>query len=274
MEETNIFNNTFENPIKKFKVNKPNKLKQLTTLKGNQIKWFKDNYFIKADTNGYESIAELITSILLKHTKTIDYVEYNLCEIETEDDLLVDCYSENYIKDDNTSLSILKYLTEDEITKLSKYRDKEHVRYFLDIFNNKQNITFNMEEYLSKIFLIDTLILNEDRHLNNINLILTEDNKILPAPIFDNGLFLLSRTSKYGYERITDELFNSVKAKPFNNDFHTQLNYFNWKPLIIDYENLIYELNNTKPEFKKMEFDRAKYILIQRLEKERGYLWI
>lgn len=261
------------NKVKRFKVTNTNKLLQYKSSKGNQPKWFIDNKFLKADYLGYESISEILVSLLLKFTKEVDYVKYDFCEIETEDDILIGCYSENYINDNDKSVSIYRYLSKDNIDYMSKLRDKECADYLLNLLSSDVNISFNVEKYISTILLIDTIILNEDRHLNNINLIIKETGKIVPAPIFDNGLSLLSRTSKYGYECVTTDLFNKVLAKPFNKDFMTQLSYFKWEPLHLDYNKLLNELDNMKAPFKRMEFDRARYILKSRLEEMKD-LWV
>ena len=46
--------------MKEFTVNKQQRFDIQTSSKGNQTKWVVGDYFIKADTFGYESIAEII----------------------------------------------------------------------------------------------------------------------------------------------------------------------------------------------------------------------
>ena len=43
--------------LKYFNVSDEDTFVLSSSSKGNQVKWFKDNYFIKQDTMGYESIA-------------------------------------------------------------------------------------------------------------------------------------------------------------------------------------------------------------------------
>ena len=45
--------------------------------------------------------------------------------------------------------------------------------------------------YKRQIFMLDMICLNEDRHLNNLAIIMNGD-KFTPAPIFDNGIALLT----------------------------------------------------------------------------------
>lgn len=46
-------------------------------------------------------------------------------------------------------------------------------------------------EYFRKVFTLDRITLNEDRHFNNLALLYSEDGYRC-APIFDNGVSLLT----------------------------------------------------------------------------------
>ena len=54
-----------------------------------------------------------------------------------------------------------------------------------------QSCGVDIREYLKKIFTLDMITLNEDRHLNNLA-VLSQGNQFVPAPIFDNGVSLLT----------------------------------------------------------------------------------
>lgn len=62
----------------------------------------------------------------------------------------------------------------------------EYVIRFID-----QSCGLNIHAYLSKVLTLDMICLNEDRHLNNLALIM-RGNEFYPAPIFDNGVSLLT----------------------------------------------------------------------------------
>lgn len=49
--------------MKVFNVSRENRFELSSTSKGNQIKWVKGNKFLKADTMGYESIAEVADKV-------------------------------------------------------------------------------------------------------------------------------------------------------------------------------------------------------------------
>ena len=82
----------------------------------------------------------------------------------------------------------------------------------------------NVGEYFSFLLAIDAFFLNEDRHTNNIAVIRNEKTKEFKmAPIFDNGLSLLSDINDY---ELSEDLFkniNKITAKPFDRDFDVQL---------------------------------------------------
>ena len=73
---------------------------------------------------------------------------------------------------------------------------------------------------LFKMFLIDALVGNTDRHLNNINIFINNDNKLKLATPFDFGESLLVGKMK----PIINE---DVESKPFKNYHKEQLQYIN-----------------------------------------------
>ena len=52
-----------------------------SSSKGNQSKWKRDNFFIKQDYLGYESIAEIVSAKLASCIENFNYVDYNLCSV-------------------------------------------------------------------------------------------------------------------------------------------------------------------------------------------------
>lgn len=66
---------------------------------------------------------------------------------------------------------------------------EERIEYVIDFINDSCNL--DIREYLSKVLTLDMITLNEDRHLNNLAIIMRGD-EFMPAPIFDNGVSLLT----------------------------------------------------------------------------------
>lgn len=81
---------------------KVSKKERETSSKGSQLRWRKNDLFIKKDSLGYEGFAEELVSLLLNCTN-IPHVEYKQCDILEDGELLVPFgsilkkYSSNYL---------------------------------------------------------------------------------------------------------------------------------------------------------------------------------
>ena len=72
------------------------------------------------------------------------------------------------------------------------------------------------------MFEIDSLVLNDDRHLNNIAVI-EENGQYDYCPIFDQGAGLLSNVQFFPMDVEPVGLMRSLRARPFNTTFNRQL---------------------------------------------------
>jgi hypothetical protein len=99
--------------------------------------------------------------------------------------------------------------------------DKARIRY---IAEQTAEITglHDFPQYLTLLFEIDSLILNDDRHLNNIA-VLEQGGAYDYCPIFDNGAGLLSNMQVYNVGIEPGWLIPSVMSRPFNISFNRQL---------------------------------------------------
>lgn len=78
--------------------------------------------------------------------------------------------------------------------------------------------------YLSKIFCIDALFLNEDRHTHNIAVLVDELGNYHYCPFFDHGASLLADTTlDYPMNRDIVDLIKEVKSKTICQSFDEQL---------------------------------------------------
>ena len=77
--------------------------------------------------------------------------------------------------------------------------------------------------YHTLIFEIESLFLNDDRHLNNIAVIY-DGKKYSYCPVFDNGASLLSNTQISQMDIMPRALISVLKARPFNTSFTRQMN--------------------------------------------------
>lgn len=77
---------------------------------------------------------------------------------------------------------------------------------------------------MNKLFTIDALFLNEDRHTHNIAVLMNENGRFAYCPIFDNGAALLADTTMdYPLNGNIYEMIRNVRAKTICGDFDIQL---------------------------------------------------
>jgi len=96
-------------------------------------------------------------------------------------------------------------------------------------------------KYLAKVLTLDRIILNEDRHLNNLALIF-DGNSFKPSPIFDNGLSLLTGNQSVNWNFSVSENVKRVIARPFSGSHEKMVEYFG-KGLEVDAKKALEWLN-------------------------------
>lgn len=205
-----------------------------TSSKGNQEKWYdKDtNKWYKLDQFGYEALAETLISNLLeksniKQNTLFSFAKYEMEKLKVHGRERTGCSSDNFLKE-GESIITLSHLFSRSLggslkTTLEKLpSDKKRIQY---IAEETTKITGLKEfpQYLTLLFEIDALFLNDDRHLNNIAVI-EKDGKYSYCPIFDNGAALLSNTQLSPMDIEPKGLIKEVVARPFNTSFTRQMN--------------------------------------------------
>lgn len=88
----------------------------------------------------------------------------------------------------------------------------------------RQSCKLDVTEYLRKVFTLDMLVLNEDRHLNNLAVIFGGES-FRPAPIFDNGLSLLTANQSVNWHFPVDENVRRLVAGPFSGSHEKMAEY-------------------------------------------------
>ena len=248
-----------------------------TTSKGNQRKWTDGEIYIKEDSLGYEGVAECIVSEFLDcvHLPSwLSFVNYYECEIFDGTNKSVGCYSKNFLDAGEEIVPLYRVLklSTDNIQKLLKgtvgrglYEESCRLA---DIIECKY-----FDKYLSILLTLDALVLNEDRHLNNICFI-KKGSSFRVAPIFDNGLSLLSDVDDYPLTVGLSGNIRKVNFKPFSVKCERQLSYVGVSRLRVDFNKLMYRLNNGYLNYYPPEyFNRAIGVLKTRLRKYEGILW-
>lgn len=203
----------------------------LTSSKGNQEKWCDDNIWYKLDQFGYEALAEAVTSEILEKSNIesdtpFKFVRYSIEKVNVHNADRIACTSPNFLRQGEAIITLNKLFSSNiEISlteKLSRLTsDKKRIQYLVDATKVITGLA-DFDKYLTLLFEIDSLIMNDDRHLNNIA-VLEKNGKFDYCPIFDNGAGLLSNTQIYRMDIEPKGIMKSMVASPFFMTFNREL---------------------------------------------------
>lgn len=76
--------------------------------KGNQLKWFDNGIWYKADYLGYETLAEYLVSHLLKKSTVQPHVLYDFTEINYQNAFYNGCQCADFLQDGQEILTLEK----------------------------------------------------------------------------------------------------------------------------------------------------------------------
>ena len=198
--------------------------------KGNQLKWTDGGYWYKADYTGYEGLAEYVVSHLLccSDLRPEEYVLYDTEEIIYKEQVHRGCKSRNFLKEgwQLITLERLYQIGSGKSLYKSIFQIPDHKMRLLFLVEQTEQMTGlgDFGIYMSKLFAIDALFLNEDRHTHNIAVLWDGDSRFAYSPIFDQGAALLADTAM-DYPMDTDilALLAKPEAKTFCRSFEDQL---------------------------------------------------
>ena len=198
------------------------------TSKGDQPKWQLDGKWYKADHMGYEALAEVVVSQLLKQSNVPDFVEYRPVLIQYQGKEIPGCVSKNFRRKDEMLVSFERLHRTYKGRGLAGAlgginKPQGRIRYTIDFIEQTTGLT-GVGKYLTLLLELDSFFLNEDRHTNNLAVIRNEKTKEFRlCPIFDNGLALLSDLNDYPLDKDVYDCIRCVRAKPFDLDFNVQV---------------------------------------------------
>lgn len=203
----------------------------LTSSKGNQEKWRDDNIWYKLDQFGYEALAETVTSEILEKSNVendtpFKFVRYSIEKVKVHNADRIACTSPDFLKQGEAIITLNKLLSSNLKISLTEKlgrltSDKKRIQYLVDATKEVTGLA-DFDKYLTLLFEIDSLILNDDRHLNNIAVI-EINGKFDYCPIFDNGAGLLSNTQIYRMDIEPKGIMKSMVASPFSMTFNREL---------------------------------------------------
>ena len=210
--------------IKSFDIDDSYLVRTSGTSDGTQDKYYKDGLWFKLDRYGGEGIAETAASIILEEAglPACNFVKYEPCLINGKRG----CFSHNFLKETESFITLYRLYKNvrgrdlAEVTSKMDYDDAiEYVLHFV-----KEQTNLDLHEYLANTFALDRIILNEDRHFNNLGIIYNEvEFKI--APIFDNGKsFFIGNKRVIEVQTLNEKLKHSF-SKCFSPSFDINANY-------------------------------------------------
>ncbi|MBP5442029.1 MAG: hypothetical protein J6Y60_02205 [Treponema sp.] len=192
------------------------------TSDGTQDKFYKDGFWFKLDRYGGEGLAETAASIILKEggLSPSQFVEYLPCVVNGKNA----CYSKNFLKDDESFITfyrLYKNVTGRDLAQVCSTMDYDDaIEYVMNFV--KQQTNLDIHEYLANTFALDRVILNEDRHFNNLGIIY-DGTEFKTAPIFDNGKSFLIGNKRAIEENSLQDKIKTAHSKAFSPSF--ELNY-------------------------------------------------
>ena len=233
------------------------------TSDGTQDKYFYNDYWYKKDRYGGEGIAEYLACLLLKNStlppdKYADY-EYGMINGNPG------CRSRHFLKPGESLITLYRLHQRtigSNIADVVQTMDKEaRIEYTLEFVLKQTGL--DLREYFANTFYLDLLILNEDRHFNNLSIIFSRKEGFGEAPIFDNGKSLLVGNQSVNDRLSMEENITRVVARPFSGDHYWNCNQFSdYKIMQIDFDGLSNDLEKVKP-------CREKEVLLCNLKKYR-----
>lgn len=202
-----------------------------TSSKGNQEKWFDHGRWYKLDQFGYEALTETFTSTILERSNIeqdtpFQFARYRMERLHVHGRDRTGCSSENFLGSGQAIVTLSHLFRQhlgrplkEELERLSS--DKKRIAYLAEETAAITGLQ-GFPEYLTLLFEIDSLVLNDDRHLNNIAVI-EQNGRYDYCPIFDQGAGLLSNVQFSPMDIVPSALIRELRARPFNTTFNRQL---------------------------------------------------
>lgn len=197
------------------------------TSDGTQLKFFKDGYWYKEDNEGCEGEVEYLVSGFLTFStlKPEEYVVYERGKINGK----FGCRSKTFLSPEQSFVT-LERLHGNVVgiplfEKIKEFKSiGEKASYVIGFC--KQTVGLDLTDYFRKVFTVDYIVLNEDRHFRNLGIIMNGDGGYKSAPIFDNGKSLLNCNPAVNRDLPIEENVKRVVARPFSGSHEAMFGYF------------------------------------------------
>ncbi len=202
-----------------------------TSSKGNQEKWYDGGRWYKLDQFGYEALTETLISRLLERSSIeqdtpFRFTRYQMERMNVHGRERTGCSSENFLKPGQSIITLSHLFKRAGTVPLRdilarQTSDKKRIAYLAETTAELTGLEL-FPQYLTLLFEVDALFLNDDRHLNNIA-VLEQNGRYDYCPIFDNGAGLLSNVQMSPMDIDPKALIAAQRARPFNTTFNRQV---------------------------------------------------
>lgn len=221
------------------------------TSDGTQLKFFKDGYWYKEDNEGCEGEVEYLVSKLLTFStlKPEEYVVYEQGKINDKSG----CRSKTFLTPEQSFVTLERlHCNVVGIPLFEKIKEFKYIgdkaSYVIEFC--KQTVGLELTDYFKKIFTLDYIMLNEDRHFHNLGIIMNADGSYRSAPIFDNGKSLLNCNPSINRDLPIEENIHRVIARPFSGSHKVMYELFG-KGFELDIEKVLKWLKTEPDSFYK-----------------------
>lgn len=189
---------------------------------GTQKKYYESGFWYKQNHVGYEGAAEYLASKVLACSNIQNYVEYEQCKANGIDG----CRSANFLMGSESFISLQRLYDiyhggqlSERIRLIDSVKDR--IQFVVDFVYETTGL--RIREYLGKIATFDMLILNTDRHFNNLGIVADlAKGQYKTAPAFDHGNALLSNLSEFPMDDAMEENIDRVVGQPFSASLESQ----------------------------------------------------
>lgn len=234
------------------------------TSEGTQVKYRKDGFWYKKDNRGNEGLTEYLVSHFLEFTSLgkDEFITYEFGKING----ISGCRSRNFLKSEEELITFYRLYyneTGKDLSKVIASMDtmEERIEYVIEYI--KHSCKLDVRDYLCKVLTLDMICLNEDRHLNNLAIIMRGE-EFFPAPIFDNGVSLLTANQSVNWYFPVEENVKRVIARPFSGSHEKMVEYLG-VGFSVDFESALNWISSESES-------REKEVLLYQLQRYRTTL--
>jgi hypothetical protein len=184
-----------------------------TQESGNQTKiWLNNGKLLKINSEIRESTKEVSASAILR-SLGIEAVKYEKVKTVYKGRGRVGCICDNFLRRGESSIPLWQIVEGIEIKRNTQAKNIFHL-VTLRCAERTGIEETKIKDYLLNLMLLDWAVLNSDRHLNNIEVILDIKGNLRLAPYYDFGRSFLGRDYMTNTE--IENGIRRYKSKPFS----------------------------------------------------------